>query len=86
MISSVFRLVHHSMDLFIGKLGEFLEKKTEVVRAQVQQESEETMKTKEELAKEGLTYDMNKFLKGVREFEAERAKKSKKRIKDYEDM
>lgn len=74
------------MDLFVERLDEFLEKKTAVVKSQVDKENEEKIKLKEVVGEQGLTYDMNKFLKSVKQFEAERAKKSKKRIKDYEDM
>jgi len=74
------------MDLFVEKLEEFLQKKTTIVKSQVDKENEEKMKLKEAVGEQGLTYDMNKFLKSVKQFEADRAKKSKKRIKDYEDI
>lgn len=74
------------MDLFVQRLEEFLDKKSAIVKQEVDKANEEKMKTREALGEQGLTYDMNKFLKSVKEFEADRAKKSKKRIKGNSDM
>ena len=77
------------MDLFIEKLEEFLKKKTEIVEEHNKLQEEErkhAREANEAIGQQGLTYDMNKFLKTVREFEADRAKKSKKRIKDLDNI
>ncbi len=77
------------MDLFVEKLEHFLTKKTEIVDEHKRSHEEERKQAREAgeaLGEPGLTYDMNKFLKTVREFEAERAKKSKKRIKDLNNL
>lgn len=77
------------MDLFIEKLEEFLKKKTEIVEEHNKLQEEERKQAREAnetIGQQGLTYDMNKFLKTVREFEADRAKKSKKRIKDLDNI
>ena len=77
------------MDLFVERLNEFLRKKTEIVEEHKRAHEEErrlAREASETLGEQGLTYDMNRFLKTVREFEAERAKKSKKRIKDLDNM
>ena len=71
------------MDIYIQKLEEFLKSKTEIVQEYNRVEEEERVKSKDILKEEVMTYDMNKFLKSVREFEADRAKKSKKKKESY---
>ena len=67
------------MDIYIQKLEDFLKSKTEIVKEHNQVEEEERIKSKDTLKEDAMSYDMNKFLKSVREFEADRAKKSKKK-------
>lgn len=74
------------MDLFTDKLDAFLDKKTEVIKEFMKENEKEKSGFKTIVQDTGLTYDMQKFLKTVREFEADRAKKSKKRVKDIPDM
>jgi hypothetical protein len=82
-------LFHHhigeieKMDIYIQKLEEFLKSKTEVVKEHNRVEEEERVKSKDTLKEDAMSYDMNKFLKSVREFEADRAKKSKKKKESY---
>jgi hypothetical protein len=71
------------MDIYIQKLEEFLKSKTEVVKEHNRVEEEERVKSKDTLKEDAMSYDMNKFLKSVREFEADRAKKSKKKKESY---
>jgi hypothetical protein len=71
------------MDIYIQKLEEFLKGKTEIVQEQIRIEEEERVKSKDTLKEDAMSYDMNKFLKSVREFEADRAKKSKKKKESY---
>lgn len=70
------------MDLFVEKLDAFLAKKTEVVTKQLDEDRREREQLKGDVGDAAMTYDMNKFLKTVREFEADRAKKSKKNRKN----
>lgn len=75
------------MDVFVERLDAFLEKKTEIAKKQIQQWEEEKRELKGDVVEEAaMTYDMNKFLKTVREFEAEQKKKSRKRVKDNPDI
>lgn len=74
------------MDLFVEKLEVFLTDKTKIVKEHMRVHEDERRQAQEAMGEQGLTYDMNKFLKTVREFEADRAKKSKKRIKEVDDM
>ena len=74
------------MDIYVKKLEEFLQTKTEIVKEQNKIEEAEKIQTKDPLKEQAMTYDMNKFLKSVKEFEADRAKKSKKRIKAMDDI
>lgn len=75
------------MDLFNSKLQEFLKEKTEIVRKYVEDSEKERRELGGNVVEEaGLTYDMNQFMKSVREFEAEQKKQSKKRVKDNADI
>lgn len=77
------------MDLFVEKLEALLEKKTRIVQEHQranEEEKQEARKAKEALGEAGLTYDVNQFLKSVRQFEADRAKKSKRKQKDIKDL
>lgn len=74
------------MDLFIAKLEEFLQQKTEIVNEYMKENEKEKKQIKGSIVDAGMTYDMQKFLKTVREFEAEQKKKSKKRVKDNTDI
>lgn len=75
------------MDVFISKLDEFLQKKAEIVHSHVKEREQEKREMGGNVVEEtGMTYDMNQFMKSVREFETEQKKKSKKRVKDNSDI
>lgn len=75
------------MDMFIERIDQFLEKKTSIVKEYINKCEKEKEELHGNVVQEArMTYDMNKFLKTVREFEAEQKKKSKKRVKDYDDI
>lgn len=70
------------MDIFAERLDNFLKEKTEVVQKYLDEDKKEREQLKGDINDAAMTYDMNKFLKTVREFEADRAKKSKKKKKE----
>lgn len=75
------------MDVFVSKLDEFLNEKTTIVKQYIQECEKEKRELRGNIVEEaGMTYDMHKFLKTVREFEEDRKKKSKKRVKDNVDI
>jgi len=75
------------MDVFITKLDDFLKDKTKIVRQYIEEAEKEKRELRGNIVEEaGMTYDMHKFLKTVREFEEDRKKKSKKRVKDNDNI
>ena len=75
------------MDIFTNRLNKFLEKKADIAKQHIKECEEEKKEMKGYVVEEArMTYDMHKFLKTVREFEADKKKKSKKRVKDNDDI